>query len=183
MQSPAGVMGGYVTDPSGAAVAGAQVTVTSSDSGMSRSTVTDANGHWAVLGFPSGNYRFKVESSGFKTTVSNTRYDASQPSMYGSMLTVAAASEVVEVTAAVPQLDTTTSTVEALNGRNFSRVMPLAPGAVSQNASANVLNLQKKVAGVLPVPIDVPRAGTSFSFVRPLVLDEETKVTFSYKSR
>jgi hypothetical protein len=31
--------------------------------------------------------------------------------------------------------------------------------------------------------VDVPRAGTSFSFVRPLVLDEETKVTFSYKTR
>ena len=39
------------------------------------------------------------------------------------------------------------------------------------------------LAGVLPVAIDVPRTGTSFSFVRPLVLDEETKVTFSYKSR
>jgi hypothetical protein len=47
----------------------------------------------------------------------------------------------------------------------------------------NVVNLQKRVAGVLPVPVDVPRAGKSFSFVRPLVLDEETKVTFSYKSR
>jgi hypothetical protein len=33
------------------------------------------------------------------------------------------------------------------------------------------------------VPVEVPRAGTSFAFVRPLVLDEETKVTFSYKSR
>jgi len=59
----------------------------------------------------------------------------------------------------------------------------MAPGAVGQNASASVVNLQKKVAGVLPVPIPVPRAGTSFAFVRPLVLDEETKVTFSYKSR
>jgi hypothetical protein len=36
---------------------------------------------------------------------------------------------------------------------------------------------------VSPSAIDVPRTGTSFSFVRPLVLDEETKVTFSYKSR
>jgi hypothetical protein len=45
------------------------------------------------------------------------------------------------------------------------------------------MNLQRRVAGVLPVAIDVPHAGTSFSFVRPLVLDEETKVTFSYKSR
>jgi len=59
----------------------------------------------------------------------------------------------------------------------------MAPGAVGMNASANVVNLQKRVAGVLPVAIDVPRAGTMFSFVRPLVLDEETKVTFSYKSR
>jgi len=58
------------------------------------------------------------------------------------------------------------------------------PEAVNQNiASANVMNLQRRVAGVLPVAIEVPRAGTSFSFVRPLVLDEETKVTFSYKSR
>jgi hypothetical protein len=79
----------------------------------------------------------------------------------------------------------TSSSELAVEGRNFSRVAPLAPGAISQNASAsvNVMNLQKRVAGVLPVPIDVPRAGTSFSFVRPLVLDEETKVTFTYKSR
>jgi hypothetical protein len=68
-----------------------------------------------------------------------------------------------------------------VNGRDLES---LAPGVVNQNAaSANVVNLQRRVAGVLPVAIDVPRAGTSFSFVRPLVLDEETKVTFTYKSR
>ena len=50
-------------------------------------------------------------------------------------------------------------------------------------ASANVLNLQKRVAGVLPVRVDVPRTGTSYRFVRPLVLDEETKVTFAYKTK
>jgi hypothetical protein len=62
--------------------------------------------------------------------------------------------------------------------------MKLSPGVSNQNTtSANVMNLQRRVAGVLPVAIDVPRAGTSFSFVRPLVLDEETKVTFSYRSR
>jgi hypothetical protein len=99
------------------------------------------------------------------------------------MLSVGAATETVEVTADAPILNTENATLSSLNGRNFSKVVPLAPGAVSRNASANVVNLQKKVAGVLPVPIDVPRAGTSFSFVRPLVLDEETKVTFSYKSR
>jgi len=182
MQSPAGQMGGYVTDPSGAVVANAQVTVTSSDNGMSRSTLTDSNGHWTVLGLPSGNYKVTLDSRGFKINESNIRYDSSQPSMYQGVLSVGTVAETVEVTADAPMVNTSPSSV-ALNGRNFSKVVPLAPGAVGLNASANVINLQKRVAGVLPVPLDVPRTGTSFSFVRPLVLDEETKVTFSYKSR
>jgi hypothetical protein len=41
----------------------------------------------------------------------------------------------------------------------------------------------KIMAGVLPVAMDLPRAGTSFRFVRPLVLNEETKVTFNYRSK
>ena len=183
MQSPAGQMGGYVTDQTGAVVSGAQITVTSSDNGMSRSTSTDASGHWTLLAMPSGNYQIKLESRGFKTSVNNVRYDSAQPSMYSGALSVGGTMESVEVTAEAVTLNTENASSLPLNGRNFTRVAPLAPGAVSQNASANVVNLQKKVAGVLPVPIDVPRAGTSFSFVRPLVLDEETKVTFSYKSR
>ncbi len=50
-------------------------------------------------------------------------------------------------------------------------------------ASSNVTNLQQRVSGILPVRVDVPRAGNSYHFVRPLVLDEETKVTFTYKSK
>ena len=184
IQSPAGQMGGYVTDPSGAVVVNAKVTVTSSDTGMSRGTVTDSSGHWTVVGLPSGNYKVKLESSGFKTSVNNIRYDSNQPSMFGGMLNVGATMETVEVSAEAPMVNTSSASLSStVEGRNFSKIMPLAPGAVSQNASANVMNLQKRVAGVLPVAIDVPRAGTSFSFVRPLVLDEETKVTFSYKSR
>jgi len=56
--------------------------------------------------------------------------------------------------------------------------------ALAQNgASSNVLNLQKRVAGVLPVRVDVPRAGNSYRFARALVLDEETKVTFNYRTK
>jgi hypothetical protein len=50
-------------------------------------------------------------------------------------------------------------------------------------ASTNVTNLQQRVSGILPVRVDVPRAGNSYHFVRPLVLDEETKVSFTYKSK
>jgi hypothetical protein len=68
----------------------------------------------------------------------------------------------------------------------------VAPAAAAQKAadaqkqaepSQNVINLQRRAAGVLPVRVDVPRAGVSHQFVRPLVVDEETVVSFRYKRR
>jgi len=41
--------------------------------------------------------------------------------------------------------------------------------------------LQKRVAGVLPIAVTVPRAGNAYRFARPLVVDEETKLTFAYR--
>ena len=59
-----------------------------------------------------------------------------------------------------------------------------APAAAKVAAqSANVVNLQRRVAGVLPVRIDIPRAGHSYRFARPLVVDEETFLTFKYKAK
>jgi hypothetical protein len=85
----------------------------------------------------------------------------------------------------------TVNGVESLpmNGRNtaeFGRLEAQAKkqAQLAQNTpSSNVMNLQRRVAGVLPVAVDVPRSGTAFHFVRPLVVDEETKVTFGYKSK
>jgi hypothetical protein len=49
--------------------------------------------------------------------------------------------------------------------------------------SQNVINLQRRAAGVLPVRVDVPRAGVSHQFARPLVVDQETMVSLRYKRR
>ena len=46
-----------------------------------------------------------------------------------------------------------------------------------------MINLQKRAAGVLPVRVDVPRAGVAHQFVKPLVVDRETMVTLKYKRR
>ncbi len=79
--------------------------------------------------------------------------------------------------------------VLAENGRNYSNLESLQRDARKNAekqqtaASSNVTSLQQRISGVLPVRIDVPRAGNSYNFVRPLVLDEETKVTFTYKSK
>jgi hypothetical protein len=57
------------------------------------------------------------------------------------------------------------------------------PAVPATPASTNVVDFQRRVSGVLPISVDVPRAGSSYSFVRPLVLNEETKMTFKYKSK
>jgi hypothetical protein len=49
--------------------------------------------------------------------------------------------------------------------------------------SQNVINLQRRAAGVLPVRVDVPRAGVSHQFLKPLVVDQETVVSLRYKRR
>jgi len=188
VQPYAGQMAGYVTDPTGAVIPNARVTITSSDNGGSRTATTDASGRWVLNGMASGNYKIMTEMSGFKTLLYNARYDANQPATFNFSMNLAGTTETIAVTATAPVLETSSSSMSytiggPISSRNVSQLVALAPGATGQYASANVTNLQKRVAGVLPIPIDVPRAGTSFSFVRPLVLDEETKVTFSYKSR
>ena len=179
-----GQIGGYVSDPSGAMISNARVTITSGN-GSSRSVSSDSSGRFVVGGMASGAFKARVEMPGFSTSIFNLNYDASQPSLYSFPLSVANTNETIEVsTQAAPSvlggpLHTTDLTLYGQMNGNLPSAAPVA----QQSASANVLNLQKRVAGVLPVPVDVPRAGTSFAFVRPLVLDEDTKVTFSYKSR
>ncbi len=73
--------------------------------------------------------------------------------------------------------------IEIRNSRQIEREARKNAEKQQMAASSNVTNLQQRVSGILPVRVDVPRAGNSYNFVRPLVLDEETKVTFTYKSK
>jgi len=180
-----GQIGGVIVDPSGAVVMGAHVTVTNSSTGFEESTMTDAAGRWIVSNFPAGVARIRVEAKGFRSMERAINYDAGRGADYPMTLNVGETSQTVEVQASSIQINTETSN-SAVNGRNYLQMQQLEANAKKQEqnaASANVMNLQRRVAGVLPVAIEVPRTGTSFQFVRPLVLDEETKVTFSYKSK
>jgi hypothetical protein len=172
----AGQIGGVVVDPQGAVVSGAQVTVSSLEHGLTRKTTTDSYGHWMVMNMPSGHVKIEAQAQGFKTSVySNTPYDSDRPQQYSIRLNIASVSETVEVTSAAP-------TMESQSRKDRERDEKKAEQRAQNIPSANVLDLQKRVAGVLPVRVDVPRAGNSYRFARALVLDEETKVTFSYKT-
>jgi hypothetical protein len=94
--------------------------------------------------------------------------------------------ETVEVVAEAPQVTTQQSFTLGRSGERQLGADKRAEAKAApapQAPSVNVVNLQRRVAGVLPVRLDVPRAGTAYHLVRPLVVDEETRVSFKYKAR
>jgi hypothetical protein len=73
--------------------------------------------------------------------------------------------------------ETVTVTGMTEDERKERRAAQMAP------PSQNVVNLQARAAGVLPIRVDVPRAGVSHQFIKPLVVGTEAAVTLRYKRR
>ena len=145
---------------------------------------TTSSGRWIVSTLSSGRVKIAASAPGFSQFVAQGNYDGSRPEPFNFALSLGSVSQSVEVTAGNL----------SLSSRNFANLATLEPGLNQRDAkkaaekqqtaaSSNVINLQQRISGVLPVRVDVPRAGNSYNFVRPLVLDEETKVTFTYKSK
>ena len=150
-----GSLRGRVVDAAGTVLPGVTVVVRSGDVQMSALTRTD--GTFLITGVPSGQVTVSAALAGFtpQTATFNTGGTAQR---VDAVMRVAAIEETVTVAAAAP--------------------------VVSANEpSENIVNLQRRAAGVLPIPIDVPRAGSSPRFSRPIVVDDETTVRFRYARR
>jgi len=136
---------GTVTDPSGAAVKGAQVRVSSPSRGIDHTVPTNDSGDYLVAGLPPGPVDVDVTAQGFK------KYEAKgvilrvgQKARTDVTLQVGASNTVVEVEgAAVAQVETQSSDLTGtvtgkqitqleLNGRNFTQLVTLVPGVSNQ---------------------------------------------------
>src|SRR5438477_3299661 len=134
---------GTVTDPSGAAIPNAKVTVTNMGTNLSVTTTTNQSGLYTARELPIGTYKIAAEARGFKTSSNaNLTLNAGTVQRVDVRMELGQAREVVEVTgeaAAVKTEDSKlASTVNAtqianlpLNGRNVYDLMQLAPGAVN----------------------------------------------------
>ena len=149
---------GIVTDPSGAAVPNAKVTVTNLGTNLTVTTTTNNSGLYTAKELPVGSYRISAEAKGFKTTTNNNvTLNAGTIERVDFKMAIGEAREVVEVSgeaAAVNTEDsklssTVTSTQIAslpLNGRNVYDLIQLAPGAVNvagvdfENGHSTVVN-------------------------------------------
>ena len=134
---------GVVTDPSGAAIANAKVTVTNPSTNFTETTTTSQNGLYNLKELPVGTYKIAIDASGFKT-LSNpgVSVNAGTIAHVDFKLTIGKASEVIEVTGEAAnvntedsRLATTVSSTQInnlpLNGRNVFDLMQLSTGAVN----------------------------------------------------
>jgi Carboxypeptidase regulatory-like domain len=177
-----GQLGGIIVDPSGAVMPGVQVEVQNTATGATWNASTAENGQWFLLGVPTGVYQISAAAPGFQTIRQAVSYNAASPTAYRLALNAGTVSEQIVVESTAGRIDTDASTLPVLKDKKHKGAQPMAPPPAPQ-ASANVFNLQQRVAGVLPVAVDVPRTGTSYRFFRPLIVNEETKLSFSYKSK
>ena len=138
-QLPTSTVSGMVTDPQGAAVVGAKVTITSKATDVSRETAADAGGRYTVAGLPPGDYMVRVSASGFGATEFDLHLDVGSAKTVDMPLKVARAGETITVTGeeagvnliqSEVQGSIVESTVESipLNGRNFLELAFLLPG-------------------------------------------------------
>ena len=140
-----GYISGTVTDKSGAAVGGAEVVITNSVGSLTRATTPNNDGAYVVAGLPGATYNIVVTAKGFqKFTAQRVVLDVAQKARVDVQLTVGAVNEEIVVTGeSVARVETQTSDLSntvtgkqiselVLNGRNFTQLVNLAPGVVSQ---------------------------------------------------
>jgi outer membrane receptor protein involved in Fe transport len=131
---------GTITDPTGAEVAGAKVTITSQTKGTSVEAATNASGNYTVTHLIPDVYLVKVEAPGFKVlTFKDITISADADTRVDGQFQVGSTSEQVEVTAEAPQLKTDRAdvsiefnqrAVESLPvlNRNFTTFELMSPG-------------------------------------------------------
>ena len=140
-----GYIAGTVSDKSGAAIAGAKVVIATVSGNLSRDTETNADGAYTVAGLPGGTYNLTVTAAGFqKFLAQRVVLDVAQKSRVDVQLQVGVITQEIIVNGEdVAQVDTQSAEIGTtitgkqvdkleLNGRNFTQLVTLATGVVSQ---------------------------------------------------
>src|SRR5712692_4617113 len=152
-QADTGRITGTITDTSGAAVPGANVVVENEGTALRRGLTTAESGNYTAALLPPGTYRVTVQKEGFQAAdQSNIKLDVDQVARIDFILQLGEVSETIKVESSAITLDTDSPTIGQvvnqrlvsdlpLNGRNFTQLLLLGPGAVQtggeQNTRAN----------------------------------------------
>jgi hypothetical protein len=144
---------GAVTDPQGAVIPGASLSLTDVSTSLTLNTKTDAHGNFTFNALPADTFILTVSAQGFSSKILNgVTLIPEQPNTINVKLGIGATSEAVNVNAAeVPALDTTTASISGTItsnqiqhlpsfGRDVFRLIALAPGTFGDQAQSNTGN-------------------------------------------
>jgi len=136
-----GTVLGTVTDSTGAAIAGATVTVKNTGTGLTRTVTTGEDGSYSVPELPIGNYSVTVERAGFKTAVvTGIVVEVASERRADVILEPGALAQRVEVSGEeLPQVESTSNVLGGIveskivtnlpvNGRDYQKLIYLVPG-------------------------------------------------------
>src|SRR5437588_3042326 len=146
---------GTVRDSSGAVIPGAMITVTSTETNLQRTAISNDAGFCSVPDLPPSKYRIEVSGQGFQTRVmENVELVVGQELVLNTALQIGQITQQVTITSEAPLVDaTSTSQVSGLvaerqvkdlplNGRSFDNLISLNPvmvnsSAIKQNTSSS----------------------------------------------
>ncbi|MBV8842195.1 MAG: carboxypeptidase regulatory-like domain-containing protein [Bryobacterales bacterium] len=145
-----GALAGTVTDPTGAVISGATITLTNKGTNQARTTTTGTDGSYRFSLLPPGQYSVRFTATGFKISeVPNVQVDVTETPVVDRRLEVGAQSEEVTVEAGAEILQTASSTLGTtvgsrevtalpLSNRNYTQIIGLSAGvnAGVSNATA-----------------------------------------------
>jgi len=132
---------GTVTDPNGAVVPGADVSITSPDTGLTRTTQTDTEGMYIVSELPIGTYQVTVKKTGFHdVTVKNVKVEVSTTTRADVPLVISGGVAIVDIPSGEPIVNTAENnlggSIQAkqlqelpISGRDFTKMLVLVPGS------------------------------------------------------
>lgn len=138
-QQVGGTISGTVTDPSGAAIPNADVTILNVATGVSRAVSTNQAGLFSAPNLLPGTYKVSIAAAGFSTRIEQVELNVGSQEQLNTKLSVGSATEKVVVEGTAPSVDLTSSTVSTtvaaqtirelpLNGRDWTMLAALEPG-------------------------------------------------------
>jgi hypothetical protein len=130
---------GTVTDPTGAVVNRAVVTIKSSSTGIERTVETSESGYFRISSLPASTFTITIKAGGFKTAQQEVTLEVAQIRTLNFALEVGAQTAEVVVTSEAPQIESSQASVSnlidkkrvadmPLVGRNFYSLVVLTPG-------------------------------------------------------
>ena len=147
-QAPSGSITGHVTDASNAVVVGARIEVINKETGIRRVLVTSQDGSYSVPALLPGTYELTADSAGFAHGLREAIVVAGGATSADFVLQVGNSSDVVEVSAASPQMRYDAFDISGvvlrsqienlpLNGRSFLELTKLEPGGQQATRGSN----------------------------------------------